>query len=937
MEQERWSRVEELYHSALERPPEHRAAFLAEVCADLELRCEVEALLAQPGDGILDHPVAQAVAGGRLGPYEIRRAIGAGGMGQVFEARDSRLGRSVAIKICSAEFASRFAREAQAISALNHANICTLYDVGPNYLVMELVEGPTLAERIKQGPVPLEEALAIAKQIAEAVEAAHERGIVHRDLKPGNIKLRPDGAVKVLDFGLAKVIESSDAGPLREDSPTVTLEAATRAGTILGTAAYMSPEQALGKAADKRADIWSFGAVLYELLSCRRAFGGESASDILAAVLKVEPDWSALPQETPAAIRTLIRRCLTKDRRQRLQAIGDARIVIEECLSGAPPEIVEPAPVRRSIVPWAVAGVLAIVAIASIAVAWRAARPLDHPLTRLSVDLGPNALTGLNLTIAISPDGRRLVFPARGSDGKQQLATRPLDQAEPTLLPGTEGGRDPFFSPDGRWIGFYAAGQLKKISAQGGAPVVLGHTLTAFGYGASRRDDGNIAAAMGPVDPLSLIPASGSALNPLTRLGSGENTHRWPQFLPGGNAVLFTASSSPSSWDNASIEAISLKTGQVKTLQRGGYYGRYLPAGYLVYVHQGVLFGVRFDPDKLEVRGAPTPVLEDVAANPTTGGGQFDFSNTGTFVYAAGKSAAQAWEVDWLDSSGKMQPLLASPGAYGVPRLSPDGRKLAFMNGGDIYIYDTDRDTSSRLTFTGYNSVPVWAPDGRHIIQQTTGGFSWARSDGAVAPQLVVEGPNPVIPWSISPDGRRLAYFENSPETGFDIWTLPLDVTDPDHPKPGAPAPSLRTPADETVPRFSPDGRWIAYRSNESGSNEIYVRPFPADSGGKWQISSGGGLFAFWSSNGRELFYETADNRIMVVDYAVDGGSFVPGKPRVWSDKQLFYTGTSNLDLAPDGKRFAVFALPETAPEANGSVRVTMLFNFFDELKRRIP
>ena len=456
MEQERWSRVEELYHSALERPPEHRAAFLAEVCADLELRCEVEALLAQPGDGILDHPVAQAVAGGRLGPYEIRRAIGAGGMGQVFEARDSRLGRSVAIKICSAEFASRFAREAQAISALNHANICTLYDVGPNYLVMELVEGPTLAERIKQGPVPLEEALAIAKQIAEAVEAAHEKGIMHRDLKPGNIKLRPDGAVKVLDFGLAKVTESSDAGPLPEDSPTVTLEAATRVGTILGTAAYMSPEQALGKVADKRTDIWSFGAVLYELLSGRRAFGGESASDILAAVLKVEPDWSALPQETPAAIRTLIRRCLTKDRRQRLQAIGDARIVIEECLSGAPPEMVEPAPVRRNIVPWAVAGVLAIVAIASIAVAWRATRPVDHPLTRLSVDLGPNSLPGLNLTVAISPDGRRLVFPARGPDGKQQLATRLLDQAELTLMSGTEGGGEPFFSPDSEWIGFFS-------------------------------------------------------------------------------------------------------------------------------------------------------------------------------------------------------------------------------------------------------------------------------------------------------------------------------------------------------------------------------------------------------------------------------------------------------------------------------------------------
>ncbi len=448
MDRERWSRVEALYHSALERPPESRAAFLAEVCADLELRCEVEALLAQPGDGILDHPVAQAVTGGRLGPYEIRRMIGVGGMGQVFEGRDSRLGRSVAIKICAAEFAKRFAREAQAISALNHPNICTLYDIGPNYLVMELVEGPTLAERIKQGPLPLEEALAIAKQIAEAVEAAHERGIVHRDLKPGNIKLRPDGAVKVLDFGLAKVTESSDASPLPEDLPTVTLEAATRAGTILGTAAYMSPEQALGKAADKRADIWSFGAVLYEMLSGWRAFEGESASDILAAVLKVEPDWNALPKKTPTPVRRLIRRCLTKDRRQRLQAIGDARIVIEECLSGTPPEeIAEPSPVRRSIVPWTVAAVFAI-AFAGLAIPYFRERPPAERRARFQIVLPAGTAAD---QIHLSPDGRYLAIAATGADGTR-LWVRPLDSLEAHALPGTEGASFPFWSPDTRLL-----------------------------------------------------------------------------------------------------------------------------------------------------------------------------------------------------------------------------------------------------------------------------------------------------------------------------------------------------------------------------------------------------------------------------------------------------------------------------------------------------
>ena len=386
-------------------------------------------------------------------------------------------------------------------------------------------------------------------------------------------------------------------------------------------------------------------------------------------------------------------------------------------------------------------------------------------------------------------------------------------------------------------------------------------------------------------------------------------------------------------------------------MQRGGYYGRYLPSGHLVYVHQGQLFGVRFDPARLEARGAPVPILADVAANPATGGGQFDFSAAGTFVYAAGKTAAQAWQVAWLDSSGKMQRLLATPGVYINPRLSPDGRKLAFIGeGSDVYVYDPERDTISRLAFTGQVNIAVWAPDGKHILFPSVANglsLSWVRSDGSGEPQQVFHSPNRAIsaqqdarlesPWSFSPDGHWLACIERNPNTGFDLWTLPLDLSDPDHPKAGKPEPFLRTPADESLPRFSPDGHWIVYRSNESGSNEIWVRPFPDASRGKWQVSTGGGLYAFWSNNGRELFYETADNRIMVVDYTINGATFVRGKPRPWSDRQLFYPGTSNLDLAPDGKRFAVLALPETPPGEKGTVHVTMLLNFFDELKRRIP
>jgi serine/threonine-protein kinase len=409
--------------------------------------------------------------------------------------------------------------------------------------------------------------------------------------------------------------------------------------------------------------------------------------------------------------------------------------------------------------------------------------------------------------------------------------------------------------------------------------------------------------------------------------------------LPDGAAVLFTASRSSAVHDNANIEANVLKTGQVKIVQPGGYYGRYLPSGHLVYLHQGVLFGVGFDPTRLETRGAPVPLLQDVAANAVTGGGQFDFSTTGTFVYAAGKSAAPVWRVAWLDSSGKMRPMAAAPGVYVSPRLSPDGKKLAYGDGTDIYVYDTERERISRLTFMGHAAVPVWAHDGEHFIFLSTekgSAFFWARRDGSGEPQKLLQSPTVSVPYSFSPDGR-LAYYEVNSGTGNDLWTLPLDLTDPDHPKPGKPEPFLRTPNIETLPRFSPDGRWIAYLSNESGSSEIYVRPFPNASGGRWQISSDGGLYAIWSNNGRELFYETMENRIMVVDYSVEGGSFVPGKPRLWSDKQLFYAGNSNLDLAPDGKRFAVLALPETPPDEKGTVHVTMLLNFFDELKRRIP
>jgi Tol biopolymer transport system component/predicted Ser/Thr protein kinase len=868
-------------------------------------------------------------AGTRLGPYEILALIGAGGMGEVYRARDTRLGRDVAIKVSAQQFTERFEREARVVAALNHPNICTLYDVGPNYLVMEYIEGEALA-----GPLPLDEALRFAAQIAEALAAAHDKGIVHRDLKPANIKITPDGVVKVLDFGLATAAEP-EVEPDSENSPTLTMRA-TQLGMIVGTAAYMAPEQARGKKVDRRADIWAFGVVLYETLTGQRLFEGETISDILAQVLTKQPDWTLVPAE----VRRLLQMCLQPDPKQRLQGIGDWRLLMVDAPATAPSR-----PRLRS-GGWIAAGVLAAALIAALAILWP--RPIQHPLMRMSVDLGPDAVAGQRTTVAISPDGTRIVFPMRGAEGKQQLATRLLEQATPTPLPGTENAADPFFSPDGQWVGFFADGKLKKISVLGGAAVTLCDAPSS--RGGSWGEDGNIIAALTPAGGLARVPDAGGTPQPLTKLSQGATTHRWPQVLPGASAVLFTASANGTQFDDANIQARALKTDQIKTLVRGGYFGRYLPTngstGHLVYIHEGVLFGVPFDPVKLELRGAAVPVLEDMASDTSTAGGQLDFSRSGIFVYRSGKSAAPGYPVVWLDNSGKTQPLVATPGIYNSPRFSPDGRRLALAmisaKGRDVYVYDTQRDALSRLTFTGQGNNPIWTPDGKHIVFWSENSFWWIRADGAGEPQRLLESKNPLYSSSFSPDGRRLAYYEQAPQTGGDAWTLPLDLTDPEHPKPGKPELFLRTPFNEGAAVFSPDGRWLSYTSNESGRFEVYVRPFQSAQGGpggKWQISTAGGVYSFWSRDGRELYYEGADNRIMVVSYTAKSDSFAAGKPRVWSDTQIRFTavGSPPLDMAPNGKRFAILSRNDPTEAQGSSIHVTFLLNFFDELRRRVP
>jgi serine/threonine-protein kinase len=897
--------------------------------------------------------------GTRLGHYEIVTALGAGGMGEVYRATDTSLKRQVAIKVLTPTLAAdrdrlaRLQREAEVLAALNHQNIAHIHGVektdGALALVMELVEGPTLADRIATGPIPLDEALRIAKQVADALEAAHEQGIVHRDLKPANIKVRPDGMVKVLDFGLAKAIEPAVPGVNMSQSPTITSPAQmTAVGVILGTAAYMSPEQASGKPVDRRSDVWSFGVVLWEMLTGERLFDAETVSHTLADVLRSPIPYERLPAKTPVAIRQLLQRCLDRNARNRLRDIGEARIVLENPADRAPRDGSN----DRRASAWILAAVAAV-AIAITALFWaRSARPLNRPLIRLSADLGPDAQPGARTTAALSPDGTRIVFPVRASNGVRQLATRTLDQPVATPMSGTEGGSDAFFSPDGQWIGFFASGTLKKVAVQGGAPVTVCDAMTT--RGGSWGEDGTIVFALDFGLGLMRVPSSGGTPQALT-LADNATIRGWPQLLPGGRVVLVTVTANPFNWEDADIGVVTLRTGATKIVQRGGYYGRYVPSpygtGHLLYVHEGSLFAVSFDPARLETSGAPVPILADIAGNPVDGGGQFDPSPNGSLVYLTGKAtASSSYPIAWMDRSGQTTPLVSKPGAYGAPRFSPDGTRLAFTapggNAPNVWIYDLARDVPTQLTFTGTGNLEMaWAPDGKHIAFGSTAAGTaalwWARADGSGEPQKLLETKNRGVglrPQSFTPDGRRLAFDRNvASADGVEIWTMTLDLSDPEHPKPGKVEPFLTGAPRQVDAAFSPDGKWMAYSSNESGGDGVFVQAFPGP-GGKRRVSAGAGKFPMWSREAQQLFYlSLEDGRIMVADYTIEGDSFSSGKPRAWSERPVLQPNFIRvLDLHPDGRRFAVFPRRE-AEEAKGNVHVTFLLNFLDELHRRLP
>ncbi len=886
-----------------------------------------------------------------LGHYRLVEKIGEGGMGVVWHAVDTTLGRDVAIKVLPDLFArdperlARFEREARTLASLNHPGIAAIYAFeqaeGLRFLAMELVRGEDLAQRLARGPLPADEAVAASRAIAEALESAHDHGIVHRDLKPANVVITETGSVKLLDFGLARALEFG-AGPAAVDpamSPTIT-SAGTIAGMILGTAAYMSPEQARGKTVDRRADIWAFGCVLYEMLSGRRAFHGETVSETIAEVLKSDPDWKVLPPTTPEPLRGLMRRCLEKDPRRRLQAIGEARIVLEDPASlrhepreaGTPGGAVAAAPSRAAFpgwIPWGIAAALALIVVA-VLVRGRFAggSPPRGPL-RLALRLceGTQQLEALGgATVVPAPDGRTIAFAVTG-DERANLFVRRLDALSSTPIPSTGRVQDIFFSPDGKWIGFATATSLMRVPPTGGAPEKICDLGEDYGRGATWGDLGEVVFASGFGSGLSRVSASGGKPVPLTTLDAShdERSHRWPWFLPGGKAALFMTQHTGQSYDDADIEAVTVPEGRRKLLVRGGAYPRYASDGRLLYVRRGVLYAAPFDASRVELTGQAKPIVDGVLAKTVdqeTGDGsaQFAVSRTGLLLYraaAADEPPRERAEFVWVEA-GRDTPIFKPETLVTSFELSPDGTRVAYDGRQDqaseIYIHDLARGVDTRLTSgPGRKVHPIWSPDGTRIAYGVRGtadieGLYVAAADGSGAPERVVasrdEGPTPM---SWSKDGSRVLFALHRPQTQEDLAVVTMRgehrVSD-----------FLTTPAAESQAEFSPDGRWVAYmQMTSTGAPEIFVTPFPGP-GGRWQVSSGGNADLRWAPDGRTLYFVGGDDdRLFAAGFEAPAGG---AAPRLGASRQAmpgrFSGPLANPGYAPhpDGKRFLVLRRP---------------------------
>jgi serine/threonine protein kinase len=869
--------------------------------------------------------------GTRLGPYEITGPIGAGGMGEVYRAQDSRLHREVAIKTLPPAFAedatrlARFQREAQALAALSHPNIAAIYGLeesgGSTALVMELIEGPTLAERIAAGPVPVAEALAIARQIGAALEAAHEKGIVHRDLKPANIKLTVDNQVKVLDFGLAKAMDREPtSGSTPANSPTLTLESTT-AGTIMGTAAYMSPEQARGKAVDRRTDIWAFGVVFFEMLTGRSTFEGETVSDTLAGVLRADVDWRLLPPDTPPAIRRLLERCLQKDPKRRLRDIGDAWIEIDSPLATVQTATALP-PAPPSRLPWIAAGAAALIAIGAIA--WGLSHrqaAASQPVVRWSYSQERPFVA-----FKLSHDGSKLVYMEINGN-TYSLALRMMDQLEPKPIPDLVGAALPTFSPDGQWIAFVSlssGNKIQKMPITGGTPITL-CDYTGNGFGLTWGEDGNLY--FNGNNGLLRVSASGGTPQSITKLDAGKNesAHGWPFLMPGGHSLLFSIRSGTSS----QVAVADLDKHTTRVLLPNASSPMYTASGHLIYYRGGTLFGAPFDATKLQITGPEVPVVERVGGI-NGDGADYTVSDGGMLVYmhGDGNSAGGLTVLNWADRKGTLEPL-SEPKDWGTGRLSPDMTHVAngIRNGDseDIWTYDLVRRTPTRLTFEGKNSFPIWSPDGRWITyvgtSQGKSALYRVAADASGKPEFLSDCEPTTQPNSWSPDGKTLVFTQSTPDRKSHLWSVTL---------PGGKAARLHEgDASELNGEVSPDGHWLSYESTESGGNEVYVQPFPAP-GSKTRISTQGGSVPRWARNGKEIFFWTfsADRQLFSVTIQ-PGPTFQVGLPQA-----LFKAPAGTTwDAASDGKRFLV----ETPASKSGARHMETVVNWFEELNRRVP
>jgi len=863
--------------------------------------------------------------GNLLGPYEILEPIGAGGMGEVYKARDTRLDRIVAIKISNERFTERFELEARAVAALNHPNICTLHDVGPNYLVMEYIEGES-----PKGPMALEEALRIARQIAEALEAAHERGITHRDLKPANIKIKPDGTVKVLDFGLAKVAATTSGSG--ERSPTFTI-GMTEAGMILGTASYMAPEQARGKATDKRADIFAFGVVLHEMITGKRLFGGEDAGEMLAKVIRDEPDLS----DAPPSVQRLLTECLQKDPRKRLRDIGD----VWRLLEGAPAEAASgtPAPPLPRKTQWLWPAVAAVLLLSTGALGFVHFRERPPAIVPMRFEIFPPPKTSLN-TFSISPDGRKLVFNARGSDGHNALWLRQMDSLEARELPGTQGANlDPAWSPDSQSMAFEAGGSLKRIDVTGGAP----QTLAPYGQPATgiswSRQDVILFSSNGVI---SRVAASGGEASAVTALDTqhGEQGQGRPVFLPDGKHFLYyrlMAQPERTGIFAGTIDAKAADQSNTRLFDSSAgvmYVASQAGGGYLFFLRGEALMAQPFDAGSLQLTGRAVQLADRVSTNLYDG--LFSVSNNGVLAYAV--TGGNNRELTWYDREGKVLGHPGQPVARDEMAISPDGTRVAEGRVDErgtwvVWMLDLARNVNTRLTFEGGGAGNgTWSPDGTQIVYAPGGGQSTdlyrKLANGAGQGELLFHSDENKTPLDWSRDGRFLLFTQRGKTTGSDLWVLPMQG---DH----KPIPYLVTPAYEGQAKFSPDGHWVVYASNESGTREIYVQPFPVSTGGKWPVSNGGGSQPRWSHDGKELFYFTPDNTLMAVSVTTNGETFQPGVPKaLFRATVLGGTGGGptiswRYDVSPDGQRFLI----NTAIEEATAAPVTMVLNWQSAIK----